>query len=79
MPTLTLKNVPAAIHRGLKVRARQNRRSLNREAIACLASAIELRPVDPETLLAQARALRERVRGRLTDEALSQMKSMGRP
>lgn len=36
MPTLTLKNVPAHLHRRLKLQAQEHKRSLNREAIFCL-------------------------------------------
>lgn len=36
MATITLKNVPNDLHRRLKARAEQNRRSLNREAILLL-------------------------------------------
>ena len=34
--SLTLKNVPSRLHRQLKARAREHKRSLNQEAILCL-------------------------------------------
>ena len=79
MPTLTLKDIPPELHRRLKARAQRNRRSLNREAIECLRAATGAAPVDPELLLARARALRERVKGRLTQRELASWKRAGRP
>lgn len=40
--TLTLKNIPPNLHRVLKIQARQNKRSLNQEAILCLEKAVGL-------------------------------------
>ena len=40
MPTLTLKNVPAHLHRSLKLQALAHKRSLNQEAILCLEHAV---------------------------------------
>lgn len=36
MPTLTLKEVPSAVHEALKQQARAHRRSLNQEVLYCL-------------------------------------------
>lgn len=58
MATLTIKNIPDAIVRRLKVQAAKNRRSLNAEVIEVLASAGQPVPVDVESLLARARAIR---------------------
>jgi plasmid stability protein len=79
VPTLTLKNLPASLHRRLKVRARANRRSLNAEAIACLQAAVAAERVDVDAFLARARLLRARVKGTLTDEDLARLKAEGRP
>ena len=38
--TLTLKNIPPHVHRGLKTQARRHKRSLNQEAILCLEQAL---------------------------------------
>ncbi|MBP7950470.1 MAG: hypothetical protein KA004_12515 [Verrucomicrobiales bacterium] len=38
--TLTLKNIPPHIHRGLKAQAQRHKRSLNQEAIYCLEQAL---------------------------------------
>lgn len=39
MPTLTIRNVPEALHEALKERAKRNRRSVNQEVIAELSDA----------------------------------------
>ncbi|MGH7338546.1 MAG: FitA-like ribbon-helix-helix domain-containing protein [Myxococcota bacterium] len=79
MPTLTVKNVPPELHRRLKLRAERNRRSLNSEILECLRDAAHPRRVDPEALLAAARELRAKVRGRLTEARLRASKGAGRP
>ncbi len=79
MASLTLKNIPPDLHKKLKAQAAEHGRSLNSEAIAALRVATVGRPVDVETFLAQARKLRARVRGRLTDEILREARSTGRP
>jgi plasmid stability protein len=76
---LTLKDVPSEVHRRLKARAARNRRSLNREAIECLRAATGAAAVDPEALLAHARALRAQVRGRLGRRELASLRRRGRP
>lgn len=50
MATLTLKNVPKDLHERLRQQARSHRRSLNREVIDLLATAVGDRPVTPEEL-----------------------------
>jgi len=54
MPSITLKNIPPEIHALLKQSAEANRRSINREAIACIERAMCNQPVDPELLLVNA-------------------------
>lgn len=79
MPTLTIKNLPVDLHRRLKRRAADRGRSLNSEVIASLGAAVGPQRLDQEALLVQARALRERVRGRLRDRDLAHLKRAGRP
>jgi plasmid stability protein len=80
MASLTIKNVPADLLRQLRRRAASNRRSLNLEVIASLEATMRATPIDPEDLLARARALRITPRGmRLTDRTLARMKAAGRP
>ena len=79
MPHLTLKDLPTDVHRELKARAERHRRSLNREAIACLEAAVMTERVDVEALLARARPARRRVRGRVTGANMRRVIRAGRP
>jgi plasmid stability protein len=80
MATLTLKNVPAELYERLKERSRAHRRSINSEAIWCLERELENERVDPDSLLARAREVRDRVRGvYLSEGALREAKNRGRP
>ena len=56
--TLTLKNIPDAVYVSLKAAAETHRRSLNREAIVCLESALLPAKVATSERLARARKLR---------------------
>ena len=78
MATLTIKDLPQKLHRRLKARALQQRRSLNSHVIALLEAATTPQPVNPESLLVRAAKLRERVAGRLTDEDLAALRNAGR-
>lgn len=79
MANLNIKNVPDPLVRRLKRQAALHRRSLNLEVIACLEAAAHAVPVDPESLLARARAVRAAPSGlRLTDAVLAQLRPVGR-
>lgn len=69
MPTLTIKRLPDPLYRRLKQQAAEHRRSLNGEIIVCLERALGVSQLEPETWLAQARALRERLQVRPLSEA----------
>jgi plasmid stability protein len=78
MATVTIKDLPEKLHRRLKARALQHRRSLNSEILALLEAAAVPQRTDPDALLARAAALRSRVGGGLTDADLSVLRSAGR-
>jgi plasmid stability protein len=78
MATVTVKDLPEKLHRQLKARAEQHRRSLNSEILAVLEAATSPRKLDPNDLLARAAALRSRVAGRLTDSDLAVLRQAGR-
>jgi plasmid stability protein len=79
MATLTIKNVPDKLVRRLKSQATLHRRSLNLEVIACLEAATGATPVDPDALLAIARAIRPTPAGiRLTDRVIEDAITRGR-
>jgi len=56
--TLTLKNIPDEVYDRLKLSAEAHRRSMNSEAIACLATVLLPTKVTPAERLARARELR---------------------
>ena len=83
MPSLTIKNVPPALHRQLKKLAAAENRSLNAEVIRRLrASVSSLSPRTAESVeaeLAAIRALRESMPLHIaSDEELTEMKRAGR-
>ena len=79
MPTLTIKGIPDALYQELKRRAAQHRRSLNSEILISLERAIATPPVDAQTALARADAVRERLNVPPVSEAwLRSAKDWGR-
>ena len=79
MSTITLKNVPAAVHRALKARARAHGRSLNREIIATVESSLGSARLDGTAIGRHARAARESLSIFVTDEDLTTFRNAGRP
>jgi plasmid stability protein len=61
MATLTLKNVPEGLVEQLKEEAKQNRRSLNQEALSRLESTVALRRRTAEEVVADLRRLHQRL------------------
>lgn len=78
MSTITLKNIPAGIHRALKSRAKAHGRSLNKEIIVSLEGTIHGVRVNTATLVNHARAVRETVEAYLTQADLTAFKNAGR-
>lgn len=78
--TLTLKNLPDALHARLTAAARRHRRSLNNEAIVCLEAGLGADPSPVEQQLAQIRALRESLGPHSFDpDEIDAFKREGRP
>ena len=79
MPAITLKSLPASLHRSLKSRAARHKRSLNQEVIAMLEDAVApSRRVDVEAMIAKTRALRESLKFTTTPEEIDRFKREGR-
>lgn len=80
MATITLKNVPDALLRSLKRQARENRRSLNQEALARLEASVVARGRDAGDAVKALRRLHQRLRGQppLTDAFLARARKDGR-
>ncbi len=80
MKSLTLKGIPEPLYRALRQRAKDSRRSLNREAILCLERVVLGQGSSPTELLERVMAVRERAHGPyLRDAELRAAKSAGRP
>ena len=79
MASITLKNIPADLHRELKKRAEEHHRSLNREILATLKAAaggtIRLDPTKLEESIRQARSLFRRP---ITAREIDRWKRQGR-
>jgi len=79
MASITLKNIPADLHRELKKRAEEHHRSLNREILATLKAAtggtIRLDPTKLEESIRQARSL---FRHPVTAREIDRWKRQGR-
>jgi plasmid stability protein len=80
MASITLKNIPADLHRELKKRAEEHHRSLNREIIAALKSAIgETHRVRVQDLIREARGARAKFTRQISDAEINAWKRAVRP
>jgi plasmid stability protein len=73
--TIILPNVPEAVLRGLRQRARRNDRSIQKEILSILKSAT----VDRASLAAQLTALRTRLGANMTLNEINKAIAEGRP
>lgn len=79
MPAITLKALPASLHRTLKTRAVRHQRSLNQEVIALLTTAVApSRRIDVEEMLAEGRRVRESLGFTTTPGEIDAFKREGR-
>lgn len=79
MATITLKDIPPTVHLALKHRAKEHGRSLNKEALTCLETAVSPTKVDVDALLIEIQQHRRSLPGQLTDQLLREAKDAGRP
>ena len=79
MAAITLKSLPASLHRTLKARAARHKRSLNQEVIAVLEEAVApARRVDVEAMLGAARQFRDSLDFKATPSEIESFKREGR-
>lgn len=78
MNTITIKDIPLAVHRRLKSRAKEHGRSLNKEVIYTLESSLHSERIDTATIKTHAKAVREIMDVYLTPDDLNELKSAGR-
>jgi len=68
---ISVKGIPMDVYEQIKKRAERNFRSINSEIIATLADSVESNRVEYETVVYNARKIREQAKGSLTmDEIL---------
>jgi len=79
MPTITLKNLPSALHGALKARAARHGRSLNREVVTCLEAAISVSRIQVDEALASIDRVRTADESRLDEKLLQKALTEGRP
>jgi plasmid stability protein len=79
MATITLKNIPADLHRELKKRAEEHHRSLNREVLATLRNVTnQSHRVDPVALIREARAVRKKFKRQVSPAQIKAWIQRGR-
>lgn len=79
VPSLTIKNIPDDLYQRIKRSAKENRRSINNEAIVCLEKALDSWRTDPETFLEHVRRHRASMPYvHLSEEDLRAAKDEGR-
>lgn len=79
MPAFTVKNIPDELYDQLKASAQAHHRSLNSELIHCLESVLMPRRASAQELLADARAMRQKVKlARITAKDIDAAKNEGR-
>lgn len=79
MPAITLKGLPTALHRALKRRAAEHKRSLNKEVIAVLEEAVApARRLNVEALVDESQRFRAGLRFETTPEEIDTLKRKGR-
>lgn len=79
MPSITLKNLPEALHQRLRESAARNHRSINGEVLAALDQYVSQQRPGRAQLLADIRTLRQETSLYVTEEELERAKNEGRP
>jgi plasmid stability protein len=78
MSSITIKDIPPAVHRALKLRAKASGRSLNSEIITMLEQVVSGARVDASAVGRHAQAVRESMGVYLTGRDLEALKKSGR-
>jgi plasmid stability protein len=73
MATLLIREIPEAIYRKLKRRAKEHGTSMNREALRLLSQGLEVPVQNPEEFLASVRELRRSLFIRRPQESVAGM------
>lgn len=77
--SITLKNIPEALHQRLRESAARNHRSINGEMLAALDQYVSQQRPGKAQLLANTRTLRQETALYVTEEEIDRAKREGRP
>jgi plasmid stability protein len=79
MVTLTIKNIPEELYERLKIQAKNNHRSINKEVITIIERSFTIPPIDVKATLERTRKIRElTAHYEITDEEMTKWKKEGR-
>jgi len=79
MVTLTIKNIPEELYERLKIQAKNNHRSINKEVINIIERSFTIPPIDVKATLERTRKIRELTAHYvITDEEMTKWKKEGR-
>jgi plasmid stability protein len=79
MAAITLKSLPASLHRSLKARAARHKRSLNQEVISVLEEAVApSRRLDVEAMLSETQRHRDSLKLKALPSKIDIFKKEGR-
>ncbi len=78
MPSITIKNIPDKIYKELKIKAAQNKRSLNNEVLFCLESYLDNRMIDVEELIKEVKKIRAGILNKISNKEVIKAKKSGR-
>ncbi len=79
MANLTIKNIPGELYEMLKLKAKNNHRSINSEIIFTLKRILGFQEkAETDEILRQAREIRKKMKVTLTEEEINEAKRSGR-
>lgn len=79
MATITIKNIPEELYEQIKVQAKNNHRSINKEIISIMERAFAIPPIDVQATLERTRKIRELTAHYIiADEEMTKWKKEGR-
>jgi plasmid stability protein len=80
MASMTLKDIPAPLHKAFQAQAKRHKRSMNKELLALMEESVgRNQGVNVEKLLDRARRFRASLKLVVTDEEINRFKNEGRP
>lgn len=79
MPSITVKNIPEEIYNKVREQAEAHHRSINSEIIACLEQTVQARTISDDQILKEARRLRKKAKGSLSNREIEDTINQGRP